>query len=155
QIFIQASSSEIWRKTVFGGERGCWRGSGVACFGATSLEKIICGVIAIISFRPGGCSSLPCRAVLSFRSEARRHRAVRRRDFITLMGGAATWPLGARAQQPAMPVIGVLHGVSAAQWTDRMAGFHRGLGDANLAEGRNVAIEYRWAQKVAAPPPPR
>src|SRR5262249_7894387 len=40
QIFIQASSSEIWRKTIFGGERGCWRGSGVACFGATSLEKI-------------------------------------------------------------------------------------------------------------------
>src|SRR5262249_3297160 len=71
QIFIQAYSSEIWRKTIFGGERGCSRGSGVACFGATSLEKIICGVIAIISFRPGGCSSLPCRVVLSFRSEAR------------------------------------------------------------------------------------
>ena len=45
-----------------------------------------------------------------------------------------------------MPVIGVLHGVSAAQWTDRMAGFHRGLGEAGFAEGRNVAIEYRWAE---------
>jgi putative tryptophan/tyrosine transport system substrate-binding protein len=45
-----------------------------------------------------------------------------------------------------MPVIGVLHGVSAAQWTDRMAGFHRGLGEAGLAEGRNVAIDYRWAE---------
>ena len=45
-----------------------------------------------------------------------------------------------------MPVIGVLHGVSAAQWTDRMAGFHRGLAEAGFAEGRNVAIEYRWAE---------
>src|SRR5262249_15575838 len=80
---------EIWRKTIFGGERGCWRGSGVACFGATSLEKIICGVIAIISFRPGGCSSLPCRGVLSFRSEAREASAVKRRECITLLGGAA------------------------------------------------------------------
>jgi putative tryptophan/tyrosine transport system substrate-binding protein len=70
---------------------------------------------------------------------------LQRREFIAL-GTAAAWPLAARAQQPTMPAIGVLHGVSAAQWTDRMAGFHRGLGEAGLAEGRNVAIEYRWAE---------
>jgi len=71
---------------------------------------------------------------------------IRRRDFISLLGGAAAWPLAARAQQPAIPVIGVLHGVSAPQWTDRMVGFHKGLSELGFAEGRNVAIEYRWAE---------
>jgi putative ABC transport system substrate-binding protein len=71
---------------------------------------------------------------------------MRRREFIALAGGAAAWPMAGRAQQQRMPVIGVLHGVSAAQWADRMAGFHRGLGEVGLAEGRNVAIEYRWAE---------
>ena len=72
---------------------------------------------------------------------------LRRREFITVLGSAvAAWPLAARAQQATMPVIGVLHGTSAAQWADRMAGFHRGLGEAGFAEGRNVTIEYRWAE---------
>jgi putative ABC transport system substrate-binding protein len=71
---------------------------------------------------------------------------LRRRKFIGLLGAAAAWPVMARAQQSAMSVVGVLHGVSAAQWTDRMVGFHRGLGEAGFAEGRNVTIEYRWAE---------
>jgi putative ABC transport system substrate-binding protein len=71
---------------------------------------------------------------------------MRRREFAALLGGMVAWPLTARAQRSAMPVIGVLHGVSAAQWTDRMVGFHRGLVEAGFVEGRNVRIEYRWAE---------
>src|SRR5262249_17108515 len=72
---------------------------------------------------------------------------LRRREFVKILSGAAAvWQFAAWAQQSAIPLIGVLHGVSAAQWTDRMVGFHRGLGEAGFAEGGNVTIEYRWAE---------
>ena len=71
---------------------------------------------------------------------------MRRREFISLLGSAAAWPLAARAQQPAMPVIGFLHIASPGAYVHVVAGLRRGLSEADFVEGRKVTVIYRWGE---------
>src|SRR5262252_8983906 len=71
---------------------------------------------------------------------------MRRREFIKLLGGAATWPLAAQAQQPAMPIIGYLDSRSPEMMEDRLRSLRGGLKEVGYIEGENVTIVYRWAE---------
>ena len=109
--------------------------SGVACFGLPPWKKFSA------AFRPGWC-----RGVLSFRWEARESLAVKRREFISLLGGAtAAWPLAARAQQSKMARIGALY-IGLADAESFKKEFVEGLRQLGHVEGKNIAFEFRSAE---------
>src|SRR6516225_3303377 len=147
--FIQAPSPEIWSETISGGEEvlaGKWGGLFFGYLLGKNFRRRDCDHLV----PPTRMDAAVCRAEVCypFGRKHRRHRAVKRREFITLLGGAAaTWPLAARAQQATkLPTIGYLGLGTLATESQSVASLVQRLRELGWIEGRTVAIEYRWAE---------
>src|SRR5262245_23894903 len=128
------SNSTGWRRSHPQGREACRPA------GAGSNQIRAC-------HQPQDCEGArPRSAADAARPRRRGDRMIRRREFTSLIGGAAAWPLSAWAQQAAVPVIGFLSPVSPDGYSDRVRAFRQGLKDAGYVEGENVAVEYRWAE---------
>jgi putative ABC transport system substrate-binding protein len=96
--------------------------------------------MTLTPIRPAGLTAFIERVPITLRA------GMKRREFIAVLGGAAAWPFAARTQQAAMPLIGFLSSRSRDDSSRMLNGFHRGLADAGLGEGRNIAVDYRFAE---------
>src|SRR5262249_794106 len=145
QIFIQAPSPEIWSETISGGEEvlaGKWGGLFLRYLLGRNYRRR--DRDHLVPPRTMDAAVCPVHVCYPFGRKAGRDRAVKRREFITLVGGAAVaWPLAARGQQSGMPVIGLLNSRAPGDAPQLLAATLQGLKDTGFVEGQNVAIEYR------------